>query len=146
MRKELIIIGLMLFLVACSKTPEHVLDRNLKNHENLAVHIHPTLEIYVLGEKQEIPADLGITDDVMRVIHTHDTTGKLHVESPVPHQFYLKDVFIIWGKTFNSSCVLEYCVDEKHILKIFVNEREDARREAIPLRDGDVIRIEYSKE
>jgi hypothetical protein len=114
-------------------------------HKNVAFHIHTVLEIYILGKKQVIPKNAGIPRGCMHVIHTHDKTGQLHIESPFYHQFHLKDFFTIWGKTFNRNCVFEYCVDENHILSFFVNGVESDEYENLPLRDGDVIRIDYSE-
>lgn len=138
-----LLVALGLFIIAC--TPKDPLDINLKDHNNLAVHIHPYVEIEILGEKQLIPAEFGHTGDMMRVIHTHDNTGKLHVESPTPHQFYLEDFFAVWGRTFNESCIFEYCVDEEHELSVFVNGEKDERYGTIPLKDGDRIKILYQK-
>jgi hypothetical protein len=114
-------------------------------HKNIAFHIHMTLEIYILGKKQVIPANAGIPKGCMHVIHTHDETGELHIESPYYHQFHLEDFFIIWGKTFNRNCIFQYCVDENHTLSFFVNGIENDEYENLPLRDGDVIRIVYSE-
>ncbi len=114
-------------------------------HKNLAFHIHMTLEIYILGKKKIIPKNTGISRGCMHVIHTHDKTGELHIESPYYHRFYLKDFFTIWGKTFNRNCIFRYCVDENHILSFFVNGFENDEYENLPLRDGDVIRIVYDK-
>ncbi len=133
-----------LFLVSCSKTQD-VLKINLKDHSGLALHIHPTLEIDILGEKQIIPAELGREGNMMRVIHGHDDSGTLHVESPYPHQFYLQDVFTIWGKNFNSTCIFDKCVDDQHTLKVYLNDIEDQRFGAIPLHDLDKIKIVYEK-
>lgn len=114
-------------------------------HKNVAFHIHTVLDIYILGKKQVIPKNAGILKGCMHVIHTHDKTGELHIESPYYHQFHLKDFFTIWGKTFNRNCIFEYCVDENHILSFFVNGVESDDYENLSLRDGDVIRIVYSE-
>ena len=81
----------------------------------------------------------------MRVIHTHDTTGKLHIESPYPHQFYLKDFFKVWDRRLNSTCIFEFCEDEKHRLKFFVNGVENNQKDSIPLRDADIIKVSYER-
>lgn len=121
-----------------------LINVNLKEHKNLALHIHPTLQIEIEGEQIQMPANIGISTSGMRVMHTHDGTGKIHIESPYPYQFHLKDWFTIWGRNFNSTCILESCVDESHILKVYVNDIENNLYGDIPLRDGDIIRIVYS--
>jgi len=135
---------ILLLLVACSK-PIDPLQINLREHTNLALHIHPFLDIEILGEKHIIPADTGVSEKGMRVIHTHDTTGKLHVESPEPMDFYLKDFFTIWEKRFTNECIFDYCVDGNHSLKVFVNGVEDSRMGQVLLKDGDKIKIVYNK-
>jgi hypothetical protein len=114
-------------------------------HKNLAFHTHMVLEIYILDKKQVIPANTGITKRCMHIIHTHDASGELHIESPYYHRFYLKDFFMIWGKTFNRNCIFDYCVDESYTLSFFVNGVENNEYEDLPLRDGDTIRIVYSE-
>ena len=138
------IIALVIILGGCNTpTHEELLQLNLKDHEEMALHIHPSLEIEILGEKQPLPDHIGITQTGMRVIHTHGTDGKLHVESPYPAEFYLKDFFAIWDKTFNEKQLFLYTTDDKHTLKVYVNEKEDNRFGNIPLKDGDKIKIVY---
>lgn len=142
---------IILFLISafiisnCSEKNEDLLMIDLKEHKNLALHIHPILEIEILGEKQIIPGNIGISDRGMRVIHTHKTDGILHIESPRPHQFYLADFFTIWGRNFDSSCVFNYCADEDHSLKVFVNDVENDQYGNIPLYDKDKIKIVYER-
>lgn len=122
-----------------------ILAINLKEHINLAMHIHPYLEIEILGKNQVIPTNIGISNYGMRTIHTHDNTGKIHLESPYPYKFHMKDFFSVWEKTFNSNCIFEYCADEKHELLFFVNDLENTEYENLALNDGDKIRIVYKE-
>lgn len=65
----------------------------------LAQHIHPHLTITVNGAQETIPEDIGILGGCTAEIHTHDTTGQIHVESPRAHeQFTLGQFFTVWGK------------------------------------------------
>ena len=130
---------------ATPSTTGDLLDYIMKAHTNVALHIHPSLEIEVLGEKQAIPANIGIEPGGMHVIHTHDATGELHIESPYPHQFSLKDFFTVWNRTFNNQCIFEYCVDEQHEILFTVNSIPNDQYENLPLRDPDKIRIIYKE-
>ncbi len=121
------------------------LDYNLKAHTNLALHDHVDLEIEFLGEPFPVPPNTGISAKGMRVTHTHDGSGKLHVEGPYSHQFYLRDFFTIWGKQFNSTCLFNECIDENYTLEFFVNDQPNKLYEALPLRDDDKIKIVYRK-
>jgi hypothetical protein len=42
-------------------------------------------------------------------VHTHDTTGIIHVESPKLRTFRLGQLFAEWGVKLTSSCVGRYC-------------------------------------
>lgn len=122
---------------------EHVLELDLREHKHLALHIHPRLEIEVSGQPVPIPADIGVSPSGMRVIHTHETDGILHVEAPFPHEFVLGDFFTIWGVPFSDSCILDACGTPEQ-LKIYLNNQETPLRRELPLRDGDRIRIVWS--
>ncbi len=75
-------------------------------------HIHPTLKISVDGVDEVIPAQVGIKDGCMSPLHTHDTSGKIHVESPEARDFTLGDFFAVWGKTLaRDGFVLTVLVD-----------------------------------
>lgn len=112
-------------------------------HTNLQLHIHPSLEIWIDGQNQTIPANIGIDGEGIRVIHTHDDSGEIHVESPWSHQFYLKDFFFIWSRRFDKDCIFEHCVDGNHTLKVFVDGKENGLYGDIPLEDGERIKIVY---
>ncbi|MBI2668683.1 hypothetical protein HYX14_02465 [Candidatus Woesearchaeota archaeon] len=137
---------IFLFLISCTKpTTEELLKMDLRGQGGVAMHIHPQLEIEILGEKYEIPENIGITPAGLRVIHIHGEPGVLHVESPVVHQFFLKDFFTVWGRKFDSQCIFDNCVDEKHKLKVYVNGVEDFHYGDIPLEDNEKIKIVYQE-
>ena len=145
--KSIIFIFLVLtiLLIGCSKAiqDKDILSINLREHKELALHIHPVIEIVISGNSYPIPANIGITNQGMAVMHTHDSSGNLHVESPYPHQFYLRDFFTIWGMNLNSTCIFLYCEDTEHTLHFYVNDLESELRENLPLYDKDRIRIVY---
>ena len=106
-------------------------------------HIHPNLEIYVNGQKQEIPANIGIIFNCMHPIHTHDTSGIIHIESPEQRDFTLADFFAVWDKTYNKNQVINYKIDANHIIKETVNDSEVQDFENTVLHDKDRIIISY---
>lgn len=127
---------MLLFLVACTSS-EKVISQ--------PYHIHPTLEIQIQNSSMVIPANIGLAHEHHQVIHTHKEDGILHVESPVTRTFYLKEFFEIWGKTFNEQCIFEYCKDQTHELKVYVNGKEDTRFGDIILENDQNIKIVYTK-
>lgn len=108
-------------------------------------HIHPNLEIIINGQKQEIPANIGIGLTCMNAIHTHDNSGVIHIESPEKRDFTLSDFFAVWNKTFTSSQILDSKVDEHHVIRETVNGQQVQDYENTVLRDKDQIVISYEE-
>ena len=104
------------------------------NHAG-GMHIHPDLSISIDGVAQEIPANIGVSVACMRPLHTHDSTGKIHVEFPREHDFRLRDFFTLWGESFNK---------EGYSVTMTVNGEASAEYENLILRDGDQIKLDYT--
>jgi hypothetical protein len=86
------------------------LGLNALTTEGQVIHIHQHLDIFVNGTLQVVPANIGIYDgQFLTELHTHDTTGILHVESPTRRQFDLGQFFGVWGVRLNADCVGGYC-------------------------------------
>ncbi|HEY2371238.1 MAG TPA: hypothetical protein VGH82_01685 [Gaiellaceae bacterium] len=79
--------------------------------EGTAIHIHQHLNIYVNGKKVQVPALVGIdtTSGFLTELHTHDTTGVLHVESASKRDYVLGQFFGEWGVKLTPSCLGTYC-------------------------------------
>lgn len=115
-------------------------------HGPLGMHIHPALKIVILGRSEAIPANVGIpSPQCMHPLHTHDATGVVHIESKEIRDFYLKEFFAVWGKTFNRDQILDYKTDAAHRLRITVNGKETGEFENLIMRDKDEIVIYYEK-
>ena len=115
---------------------------NIGSHKNIALHIHSDLKILIDGQETEIPANIGIESGIMRPLHTHDSSGEIHIEGPYQRDFTIGEFFEIWGMTFNSTCIFENCTD-KGELKMLVNGQENNEFNDHVLRDDDEIVIEY---
>ena len=116
--------------------------------EGTVVHTHQHIDIIVNGRHIPIPAGIGINEAQAFIapIHTHDTTGILHVESDEVRAFTLGQVFDIWGVRFTASCLGAHCVDEGHTLRTFVNGLDmpgDPR--SIELEQHQEIAIVYAE-
>jgi len=80
--------------------------------EGTTLHIHQHLDLYVNGTKQVVPAQIGILTSpqvVFSPLHTHDTSGIIHVESTTVRSFTLGEFFDVWGVRFTPTCVGGYC-------------------------------------
>jgi len=55
-------------------------------------------DLYVDGRPVTVPANIGIDPGhVFSPLHTHDTSGIIHVESPTESAFSLGQFFAVWG-------------------------------------------------
>lgn len=107
----------------------------------LAMHIHPHLSILIDGQQQVIPADIGVGPDGELPIHTHDTSGTIHIESAEVRDFRLGDFFTVWGQPFDSEEVLGYHADANHVITMTVDGRPSMDFGALVLNDGEDIVI-----
>jgi len=108
-------------------------------------HIHPHLAIIINGQPQLIPANIGITATCLSALHTHDTSGTIHVESPEQRDFTLGDFFAVWHQPFNQNQILDYKADQNHVILETVNGTAVQSFEQTILHDGDQIVITYSE-
>lgn len=72
-----------------------------QSNEQVATHYHAHLTMYVNGAPATLPANTGIETDCLYWMHTHDTSGVIHIEAPkdqARHKFTLGNFFDIWGK------------------------------------------------
>ena len=135
-------------------------------HEGQIVkHIHPKLVIRVNGQPVVGPANIGIGPQLwkdhtldaigmrgmsemgmqgMSPLHTHDTSGTIHVESTVDRDFTLGQFFAVWGMPFSATCIMNYCTTGQKKLRMFVNGIENFEFDRLVLRDGQEIVIEYA--
>ncbi len=72
--------------------------------EQLSYHIHVHLTIWLNGSQVTVPAQTGIAPDTSCYywLHTHDTTGVVHIEAPAAALLNLQQFLDIWGKEFST--------------------------------------------
>jgi hypothetical protein len=92
--------------------------------EGSTLHIHQHLDLYVNGAKQVVPAQIGIITSpqvVFSPLHTHDTSGIIHVESPTVRSFTLGEFFDVWGVRSTRTCIGGYCTQGDKTLRVYVD-------------------------
>ena len=134
--------------IAPPPTPDNaqeVADFCLGDHSNIGVHYHPLIEIVINGQEVSIPANIGINHDgcSMRGVHTHDSSGKIHVEMDKKYNVPAESFFLIWGETFNENQILDYVVDDDHEIVVTLNGDSVDTFEDTVMEDSEVLRIEY---
>ena len=108
------------------------------------VHWHAKLVILIDNQQIQIPAGVGLTgnEEHPAVVHTHDIDNIMHKEGP--DTLALGNFFEVWGKTFNSTCIFEFCNNEEKTVKMTVNGNPNTEFDKYIFRDQDVIVIDYS--
>jgi len=80
--------------------------------EQLAFHIHQHLDIYDDGRPVSVPALIGIHptgSTFFADLHTHDTSGIIHVESAPQYDYTLGQFFGVWGVRLSKTCIGGLC-------------------------------------
>ena len=86
------------------------LQLNQLTAEGTALHIHQHLDVFVDGTQVTVPAEIGIYGtQFITEVHTHDTSGIIHVESPTIKTFSLGQFFGEWTVLLSPTCLGTYC-------------------------------------
>lgn len=99
---------------------------------SLAYHSHPNLVVTINGQGVVIPVTFD--SSCPQPIHTHDSSGVLHIESDQNQNYTLGDWFLLWGHwakdntqtIFNSTQIFNNKVDATHHITMTVNGNGDA--------------------
>ena len=105
--------------------------------------IYPHLAIIINGEKITIPANIGVTEDCKRIIHTSDDSGTIDVEPYNDTPLILGDFMNVWEKTFSPDQILDYKTDATHEITMTVDGELSMEYENLILKDNQQITIEY---
>jgi hypothetical protein len=94
--------------------------------EQLAVHYHAHLDIIANGAKVAVPAGIGFVvvndrETGITVLHTHDTSGVIHVESAEPQPYTLGQLFTEWGVALDATRIGGLHADATHTVAAYVN-------------------------
>lgn len=75
--------------------------------EMLNVHYHAHLDVIVRDARIAVPAFIGIDQVKQRIapLHTHDTSGVVHIESATDVPFTLGQFFTEWGQPLTPTQV-----------------------------------------
>src|SRR2546430_2402583 len=92
--------------------------------EGSALHIHAHLDVIANGSPVQVPADIGVDDARQKIspLHSHDTTGVIHIESPTKTDtFTLGQFFAEWQVSLAADHIGGLAADATHHLKVYVN-------------------------
>jgi hypothetical protein len=141
---------------------------------SLIRHDHVHLDVIVNGRKITIPAGVGQAEPIDRgpgpcppppeslsigdcapghffgakvatsPLHTHTSSGIVHIESDRPGVFALGEFFDEWGVRFDSRCVGGYCTGGGKELRVFVDgHRVSGDPRSVVLSDRQEIAVVF---
>jgi hypothetical protein len=136
-----------------SSTDPDPISQDCLDHNGLARHDHAVLKIFINGNEESIPGNVGILTDIcnedgeeMHAVHTHDSTGRLHIESNEDIDIPIGVFFDIWGHHFDETGIFEYRVNSTHELIMTVGGQQINLYDDYLLVDtSDIIEIRYQE-
>ncbi len=126
----------------------HAIGLPALKSEGQALHTHQHLRITIRGRPTMVPARIGINEfaGFISPVHTHDTTGVVHIESPTTQPYTLGQFFDVWGVLLTAHCIGGYCdggADSLRVLSNGVRVRGDPRR--LELTEKQDIVVTYGR-
>jgi hypothetical protein len=127
----------------------HLAERKAELHlppvGNEKFHIHAALHIFVNGLLKPVPALVGLepAKGIETSLHTHDSSGVIHMETVHKFNFTLGEFFKVWGVKLGPEQVggLKGLGGDK--LHFYVNGRKLANPAAYVMHNGDNFSIGY---
>ncbi len=113
--------------------------------EMVKVHWHAHLTMINDGQNVEVPAGIGINKDAncLYWLHTHQTDGIIHIESPERTNFTLGDFFAVWGQPLSTTEAGAISAASGQTLRFYVNGQPyPGDPQQLPLNQHDVITVE----
>jgi hypothetical protein len=118
-------------------------------------HIHVHLLILYDGVGVTVPAGIGVgrpwgvegtgfiaTGECFAWIHTHDTTGVVHIVTPEEKAFTLGQLFEVWGHPLGAGSALGY---DGSLVMLVNGKRIDGDLRAVRLENLESIVLELGK-
>lgn len=133
--------GLLVFFAKTANSSSFDITQTCTTQESY--HIHAYLRIVLGGQLIEVPAGVGKGPTCYRWIHTHDNSGKIHVEAPYAQELTLGDFFKVWGQPLSSDNLMGYKPDGSHTLMMSVNGEVSDAWEHLVLKDVQTIVLMY---
>jgi hypothetical protein len=117
--------------------------------EMVQTHFHAHLALLQDGNQVPLPAGIGISQEAQCLywLHTHQTDGIIHVESPGQAKFTLGQFFDVWGQPLTQTQAGPLTAPSGQQLHIFVDGNPfsgDPR--SIELQSHQLLVIEIGQE
>ena len=100
--------------------------------DNLPYQAYVTISITINGQPSEVPANIGVLDNCLRPIHTHDRSGLVHIVYDRPYDFKLGHFLWYWGFDL-----------QQYDATVYVNGVQQDKFLDMVLRDGMTITMDF---
>lgn len=122
---------------------------NLPAASDGGYHVHAVVHVYANGRQtpvaSEIGVESGIRGQILEPLHTHDTTGLIHIEANEKYPFTLGQFFTIWGVKFTNSQLGSYVTGKGNVLAAYVNGKQISNPVGYVMNPHDKIVLGYGK-
>jgi len=137
-------IALAIVIGACGQTaaptPPPATNVPCGPSEVLIRHEHAHLTILIRGQIKTVPAFIGITATQICWLHTHDTSGIIHLEAGDDRTFTLADFFAVWRQPLGATMIDGERVGSGESIQATVNQQAyTGAPETIVLKDHEDI-------
>lgn len=125
-----------------------LLNRIVGNHfppYGVNYHVHAVLRVFVEGKQVEVPSQIGIDqqEQFLAPLHTHDTSGIIHMEATEPYPFKLSQFFTVWGVKFTNTQLGSYKAGGGKELAVYANGSKVASPTGYAIKPHDHIVVDY---
>lgn len=101
--------------------PQRIAGLGFPPNGDESFHIHALLHVFVKGQAFPVAANVGVTRGIESPLHTHDTSGIIHIEAGQPFPFKLSDFFAIWGVKFSATQLGDLKNHGEDSVQVYVN-------------------------
>jgi len=114
--------------------------------EQTNYHVHSHIDVFVDGQKKEVPASIGIlsSPSCFFWLHTHSSDGVIHIEAPQTREFTLGQFLNIWNQTRDSNGLFNSVSDKNVTAYVNGNQFEGDYRD-IQLESRKQIVLAYGE-
>jgi hypothetical protein len=162
LRSKFIVLALTLLAAACSggsnltlntgpapwPNPDNVAARieaaglPSSSTESLTVHYHSHVDIFVNGKSEPVASSIGRDDrSLFSPLHTHATSGLIHIEAPEDQDFTVGMLFTEWGVRLTNDCIGGYCSPDTKLSAYVDGTSYTQPISTIVLKKGEEIAI-----
>ena len=108
-------------------------------------HVHAQLRVFVNGKQSTVPNNIGIGDNFLSSLHTHDEKGIIHMEAVEPYPFTLAQFFTVWGVKFAEDQLGSYRPGNGLVLETYVNGERVPSGPRYEIKEGDRVVVGFGK-